>query len=77
MKKLLQKMAGHTLRFTLIFMIIVACNKDDTPDIEKQDPIPNPDGIEQDSVVRNTEDLLTMDTSKTLQSPKSSKRRKL
>ncbi len=74
MKKLVQIFVDHTLRFALIFMIIAACSKDDTPDVEKQDPNPNPDGIEQDSVVIATKDLLTMDTTKIIQSLKSSKK---
>ncbi len=77
MKKPVQQFGKLIVLVALGCMIFVSCSKDDTPDIEKQDPIPNPDGIEQDSIVTSAEDLLTMDTTKTIQSLKSSKRRKL
>jgi len=61
MKKLVQKFRKQALLFALGCLIFTSCSKDDTPDIEKQDPKPNPDGIAQDSLVVVSGAMLTLD----------------
>ncbi len=77
MKKPVQQFGKLIVLVALGCMIFVSCSKDDTPDVKKEDARTNPDGIEQGSVVIATEDLLTMDSTKIIQSLKSSKSRKL
>lgn len=60
MKKPVQKFGFPSLLFALIFLIIAACSKDETPDVKTNNSPPKTDGVEQDSVVEVTEDTLAI-----------------